>query len=103
MKFACPAALIDQSFPPVMAKVVEALLFPIVITSAAVELVAIFIVSVPELVTPPISIALVEAVSPIFIAPVPETKVMAEFAVAFPSVRAPVEVVSKIVFPWAIT
>lgn len=58
-----PVPVIDQSSPPVMATVVEALVLPMAMTSAAVPSVAILIVSVPELLTPPISMVFVEAES----------------------------------------
>jgi hypothetical protein len=69
-----PVAARLQSSPPVRASVVEALVLPIAITSAAVPSVAMLIVSVPEFVTPPISIALVLALSPKLIPPVPVSR-----------------------------
>lgn len=65
-KVATPVAAIDQSSPPVKARVVAALLLPTVMTSAAVEFVAIFTVFVPLFVTPPMSIVLVTAASLMF-------------------------------------
>ena len=79
---------------------VDALLLPIAITSAAVLLVAILTVSVPELVTPPISIAFVLALSPRLIPAVPVSKtrpvapvelpIVIVLAIAFPILIAPV-------------
>ena len=51
-----PVAAIDQSSPPVKARVVAALVLPMAITSAlAAPLVAMFTVVVPSTVTPPMS------------------------------------------------
>jgi hypothetical protein len=54
-----PVPDIVQSSPPVRAKVVEAFVLPMAMVSAAVPSVDILIVSVPEEVTPPISIVFV--------------------------------------------
>ena len=70
-KVAAPAVVIDQSSPPVRAKVVEAWLLPMAMTSAAVELVAMLMVEVAEEVTPPMSMVWVVAVSPKSILPAP--------------------------------
>ena len=58
-----PVELKLQSSPPVIATVVDALVLPILIVSPAVPSVAILTVSVPELVTPPMSIVFVDAES----------------------------------------
>ena len=60
-----PVPAILQSSPPVKARVVVALVLPMLMVSAAVPSVAILIVSVPELVTPPMSMVLVERESEI--------------------------------------
>lgn len=72
---------------PACSFVVEPLFVePTVTVSAAVALVAIFMVSVPLFVTPPISIVLTVASSPMFIPPVPLLIITAVAPVVFPMV-----------------
>src|SRR3989338_2145064 len=81
-----PVAERDQSSPPVRAKVVEAFVLPKERVSAVVELVAMFMVSPPLFVTPPMSMVFVFATSQILSPPVPVSMVVADEVLVLPRV-----------------
>lgn len=98
-KEAAPVVPTDQAVPPVRARVVEALLLPMVIISAAVPFVAILIVSAAELSFPPISVVLVMVLSPILTPPVPEVMTIPEEPVVLPTVIVAAVVVPILIDP----